>query len=229
MLPKNRLLALLPTQDFKRLSPYLEQVSLDLGQMLQVRAARIQNVYFPEDCVISWTAGGDGSGSVETCMAGREGAVSATVLLGRLTSPADAHITVAGRALLIEANLLRKEFGNCGSLHDLTLRFSQALFAQVLQRSACNRLHLVKQRLAKRLLMLDDRLDADEIPQTQEHLSAMLGASRTSVTDAACYLHKKRLISYNYGKVRILDRKGLEQTACNCYKIVRDEYLPFFH
>jgi CRP-like cAMP-binding protein len=123
----------------------------------------------------------------------------------------------------IRANVLREEFQRGGKLQELLLRHTQALLVQIAQTSVCNRLHALEARLSRWLLMIHDRVDGDEFQLTQDIISIMLGAQRTGVTEVAGVLQKRAIISYSRGRLTILDRQKLEETACECYWIVREE------
>jgi len=124
----------------------------------------------------------------------------------------------------IRANVLREEFQRGGKLQELLLRHTQALLVQIAQTSVCNRLHSLEARLCRWLLMIHDRVAADEFMLTQDIISMMLGAQRTGVTEAAGALQKRAIISYSRGRMTILERQKLEETVCECYWIVREEY-----
>jgi len=133
-------------------------------------------------------------------------------------------VQIAGRALRMKARVLREEFARGGAFQRLLLRYTQALITQISQTAVCNRLHSVEKRLCRWLLLSHDRVRSDDLLMTQEFISDMLGGRRESVTVAAGRLQDAGLIQYARGQIRILDRKGLEATACECYQIVRDEF-----
>ena len=124
----------------------------------------------------------------------------------------------------MKARVLHEEFARGGPFQGLLLRYTQALITQISQTAVCNRLHSVEKRLCRWLLLSHDRVRSDELLMTQEFISNMLGGRRESVTVAAGRLQDAGLIQYARGQIRILDRKGLEATACECYQIVRDEF-----
>ena len=141
-------------------------------------------------------------------------------LLGGDASPSRAVVVVAGEALRLRANALRGEFAAGGPFQLLLLRYTQALITQISQTAVCNRLHAVEQRLCRWLLMCQDRAQNDELRMTQEFISNMLGGRRETVTVAAGRLQDAGLIRYARGHITILDREGLESTACECYSTV---------
>jgi CRP-like cAMP-binding protein len=123
----------------------------------------------------------------------------------------------------IRIDLLITEFNRGGPLQDLILRYIHALITQISQSAACNRFHSVEERLCRWLLISHDRMKSGTIHLTQETLSYMLGATRPNVTSAAISLKRDGLIDYHHGAIRVLDRKGLERAACECYRVVIKE------
>jgi hypothetical protein len=155
---------------------------------------------------------------------GKEGMVGMQALLGGNTMPNQAFVQVPGQATRIRTEHLQVEFDRGGALQKLLLRYVQALYTQVSQTAACNRLHTIEARLARWLLLVRYSLEADEIPLTQEYISQMLGTRRAGVTEAASDLQKAGLIRYRRGRITILDPADLEAVACECYQVVRDEF-----
>jgi hypothetical protein len=140
------------------------------------------------------------------------------------TTPNRAVVHVAGNAFKMKAKLLKEEFARGGSFQQVLLRYTQALITQISQTAICNRLHSVEKRLCRWLLLSHDRVDSDELQMTQEFISNMLGGRRESVTVAAARLQVEGLIRYSRGHITILDRRGLEAAACECYRIVKEEF-----
>ncbi|HEV2802569.1 MAG TPA: Crp/Fnr family transcriptional regulator [Pyrinomonadaceae bacterium] len=161
---------------------------------------------------------------VEVGLAGHEGIVCVATFLGANSTPHRGIVQRQGSALKIKSSVLREEFKRGGKFQDLLLRYTQAHLVQIAQTSVCNRLHDLEARLSRWLLMIHDRVDGDEFLLTQDIISIMLGAQRTGVTNAASTLQKKGIISYSRGRIVILDRQELEETSCECYLIVRDEF-----
>jgi CRP-like cAMP-binding protein len=208
----------------ERLLPHLKPVTLDYKQVLYEPHKAIRYSYFPEDSVISMVTTVIDKTVVEVGLAGREGMVCVATFLGANSQPHQGIVQVAGMAGRIKSSVLREEFKRGGRLQDLLLRYTQAHLVQIAQTSVCNRLHALEARLSRWLLMIHDRVDGDEFLLTQDIISIMLGAQRTGVTDAAGSLQKNEIISYSRGRITILDRQKLEETACECYLIVREEY-----
>jgi CRP-like cAMP-binding protein len=222
--PDNRLLAALPTREYKRLQPHLEHIALELRQLLFEVDVPIEHVYFPENIVVSILAVMPDGSAVEVATAGREGMVGLPVFLGSDRMTAQAFVQVPGHAWRMSAAALREHSRRSPGLRALLERYTQALFTQVSQGSACNRLHPLEERCARWLLMTQDRVGSGEFPLTQQFLSQMLGVRRAGVSEAASTLQREGFIRYNRGRVVIEDRKGLEAAACECYGIIRAEF-----
>lgn len=218
-----RILANLPQDDYDRLLPNLQAVSLPLGEVLYESSVRMDHVYFPTTCVVSLLHTMEDGSMAEMGVVGNDGMVGIALFLGGITRPDRALVQVSGHALRLSANVLREEFTRLGALHDGLLRYTQALITQVSQTAVCNRRHSVQQRLCRWLLLSHDRVPADEIDMTQEFIATMLGGRRESVTIAAGQLQGAGLIEYSRGHIRILDRKGLERNVCECYGVVKIE------
>ena len=150
--------------------------------------------------------------------------VCVAVYLGASSTPHQGIVQVEGSALRMKAGLFRDEFKRGGSLQNLLLLYTQAHLVQIAQTSVCNRLHRIEERLSRWLLMIHDRVEGDEFLLTQDIISTMLGAPRTGVTKVAGTLQKRQTIHYSRGRITILDRQGLEETACECYWIVKEEF-----
>ncbi|HET9530234.1 MAG TPA: Crp/Fnr family transcriptional regulator [Blastocatellia bacterium] len=224
---ENRLLAALPTKDYKRIVTHLEQVSLPFAEVLYEPGEQIQYVYFPNDSIVSLLSTVEDRSTLEVGITGNEGMVGHSVLLGVKTSPNRALVQGEGTAMRMKAAALRKQMRADGSFHRLLNRHTHALMMQIAQSAACNRFHVVEARLARWLLMTRDRRGSDEFPITQQFLSDMLGVRREGVTNAARALQRKKLISYSRGHLTILNREGLEAAACKCYSIIKAEYDSF--
>jgi CRP-like cAMP-binding protein len=166
--------------------------------------------------------------TAEMGLAGNDGMVGIALFLGGDTAPNRAVVQIAGNTLQMKAEILRKEFARGGSLQRLLLLYTQALIVQISQTAVCNRLHSVEQRLCRWLLLSHDRIKSDELAMSQEFISDMLGGRRESVTVAARRLQGAGLIRYVRGHITILDRRGLEATVCECYRVVRDETHRLF-
>src|SRR5947209_10575403 len=221
---KNRLLAMLPREEYERILPHLEHVSFSLGEVVYESGGRMSYIYFPADAIISLLYVMENGSSAEMGMAGREGLVGIALFMGGDTTDRKSVVQSAGGAFRMRAKVLRDEFARGGAFQRLLLRYTQALITQMSQTAVCNRLHGIEQQLCRWLLLSHDRLDSDELVMTQELIANMLGVRREGVTAAAGRLQEQGLISYVRGRIRILDRGGLEAAVCECYKVVKDEY-----
>jgi CRP-like cAMP-binding protein len=219
----NRLLAMLPQNEYKRLLPKLTTVTLVLGEALYEPGDAIKYVYFPNNSIISLISELSETSWLEVGMVGNEGMAGLAVFMGVNSSSTHALVQGAGTAMRMSSAVLRTEANRLGTLHRLLHRYSHSLLTQVSQSSACNRFHLVDARLARWLLMTNDRLAAKEFPLTQEFLSNMLGVRREGVSKAAGALQAGKLIRYSRGVITILNRRGLEAKSCQCYSIIKAE------
>ncbi|MEH2331826.1 Crp/Fnr family transcriptional regulator [Nostoc sp.] len=221
---KNQLLAALPPEEYSRLAPYMEVVSLELRQELYLPNQPIEYVYFLNYGVASMlTVMMDGS-AIEVATVGNEGMVGLPVFLGADKIPGECFIQVAGSGLRMRADAFKTHVTVDSPLYNLVQRYTQALFNQIAQSAACNRLHSIEQRMCRWLLMTLDRVETDTFSLTQEFLSIMLGVNRSTVSLNASILQKAGLINYSRGQMTILDRLGLEDITCECYLVVRAEF-----
>ena len=223
--PRNRILASLPHAEYARVAPRLERVVLELRQLLFDVDRPIEHVYFPENSVGSVVNVMTDGSAVETATIGNEGMVGLPVFHGVDRTTAQAFCQIPGEALRMEARAFKAELQHTrGALTAILGRYTEALFTQVAQSSACNRLHPMRQRCARWLLMTHDRVGGDTFPITHRFLSQMLGVRRATVTRAAGSLQKAGLIDYRMGTTRVIDRAGLEAASCECYAIIRREF-----
>jgi CRP-like cAMP-binding protein len=221
---KNRLLAALPEEVYKRLHPHLDNVPLSLGQVIYESGEQLDHIYFPTTCIVSLLYTMENGTSAEIGVVGNEGVVGIALFMGGETTPNRAVVQSAGLSLKLRLGVLKEEFRRGGSFQQILLRYTQALITQMSQTAVCNRLHTVDQQLCRWLLLSHDRLDSDELTMTQELIANMLGVRREGVTVAAGRLQAAGLIQYHRGHITILDRAGLEARACECYQVVRDEF-----
>jgi CRP-like cAMP-binding protein len=226
---KNRLLDALPKAECARLSPYLERVSLKLGDVLYESGIGLKYGYFPIDAIISLLYVMENGASGEIAVVGNEGMVGISLFMGGETTPSRAVVQSAGHAFRLKSELLKKEFALSGATQHLLLRYTQALITQMSQTAVCNRHHTVEQQLCRWLLLSIDRLPENQLTMTQQLIANMLGVRREGVTEAAGKLQATRLIDYRRGKITVLDRSGLEKRVCECYAVVKaetDRLLP---
>ena len=223
-LGKNRLLAALPHDEYERLLPSLQQVSFSLGEVVYEFGGRLDYVYFPTTSIVSLLYTMENGSSAEMGLTGNDGVVGIALFMGGGTMPNRAVVQSAGSAIRMKAKMLQDEFARGGEFQRLLLRYTQALITQISQTAVCNRLHSVEQQLCRWLLLSHDRVNSDELIMTQELIADMLGVRREGVTVAAGRLQDDGAISYVRGHIKILNRRKLEQTVCECYGVVKDEF-----
>lgn len=221
---KNRILAALPRNEFDRLCSQLQQVSFSLGEVVYEFGGHLDYVYFPTTAIVSLLYTMENGASAEMGLTGNDGVVGIALFMGGGTMPNRAVVQSAGFALRMKAKVLQDEFALGGKFQHILLRYTQALITQISQTAVCNRLHSVEQQLCRWLLLSHDRVPTDELIMTQELIADMLGVRREGVTVAAGRLQDEGAISYVRGHIKILDRKKLEETVCECYRVVKDEF-----
>jgi CRP-like cAMP-binding protein len=218
ILQKNQLLVAMSQEDAGKFFSGLHPVSLPLRQIIYEVGAPLENVYFIEQGVASLLTTMTNGEKIEAGMIGSEGVVGLPVLLGREISGQHVIVQAPLTALRMEAADFKAAFEQSAAVRHIMLRYTATLLDIASQTAACNRLHSLKERCARWLLMMFDRLRSDEMPLTHELLSIMLGVRRTRVTEAAGELQRAGLIHYSRGLVSILDHPGLSATACECYR-----------
>jgi CRP-like cAMP-binding protein len=185
----------------------------------------VDTVYFLEEGICSVVVTMETGNTVEVGITGRDGFVGLPALLGTRHSPNRSFIQIPGHGFSVKAKVLQQQSEASSELRLRLQRVVQRMLVQTAQTAACNRVHELEERLARWLLMCQDRVQSDQIPITQEFLAMMLGTRRTTVTVAAGMLHKAGLIAYSRGHVTIQNREHLEHAACECYRIIREEYV----
>jgi CRP-like cAMP-binding protein len=220
----NRLLDLLAPAQFDRLRPDLTEEVLPRNRTVQERGKQVKSVIFPTSGTISIVAMMLDGASVEVGIVGREGMLGFQSVLGDDVSLNQAMVQIPGSALRMPANILRQEAEANPRLRAILLRYVQAVLNSATQSAACNRAHLLEQRLAGWLLTACDRAGADRLLLTHEFIAMMLGVRRAGVTVAALSLKSAGLIDYEHGRITIADREGLEVAACECYEVTKREY-----
>jgi CRP-like cAMP-binding protein len=224
-LAENHLIALLPRRDRASLLAAGESVELNLGTLLCKPGEATRHVYFPGDCVISLvTTAVEGEPGREVGMVGREGMLGAQLALGVSAIPLHALVQGAGTAWRVAAAPFRRELSSSNALQVSLHRYVYVLMAQLATSAACTRFHNLEPRLARWLLMTQDRMRSDSFHLTHEFLAQMLGVRRVGITGAASDLQRQGLIRYRRGDITVLDRVGLEAAACSCYAADRRAY-----
>lgn len=216
----NSFLAALSPEVFALISPQLRRVSIKQNAKLCEENAPVKQVVLPLNAIISVTTVMLDGKQIESRTIGREGGFGLLHAVGARRSYERVIVQVAGEAVQIEVESLRKAALASPPLVEAVVRHAQATLVQTAQFMACNTLHSASSRLCRWLLMTQDRLQSDLVPLTQEHLSIMLGVQRTTVTTIAIGLQEQGLITYRRGKIQIRDRDGLKRCACECYEAV---------
>lgn len=220
---KNRILDALPQGEMRALEPHLSAIALPRRYMLHEASERVEYGYFFEEGLASVVVTMEDGTTVEVGVVGREGMTGLPILLDTDRIPNHAFMQVAGFGYRISAERLRENFAWQSQFRQLLLRYLQLHLVQASQTAACNRLHEVEERMARWLLICQDRVDSHDIHLTHEFLAQMLGTRRSSVTIAAGLLHRSGLIDYTRGRVTIRDHEGLKKTACECYRAIHAE------
>jgi CRP-like cAMP-binding protein len=218
------LLEALPDGQLRRMLAGCEAVELSVDEVLSAPGEYLRHVYFPTRSYISLVLPVDVSGSLEVGLVGSEGMVGIPLALGVDVSPLKAVVQGAGSALRMDAECFSRELERSQALLGGVNRYVFVCLHQLAQRAACTRFHVVEARLARWLLMTQDRAHASSFDVTHESLAFMLGVRRVGITNAASSLQKRRLIRYSRGRVTVLDRRGLRAASCTCYRADRQSY-----
>lgn len=226
---QNYLLDTLLSAEYERLFPDLELIEMPLGEVIYESGDELHHAYFPTTCIISLLYVMENGASAEIAVVGNDGIVGVALFMGGGTMPNRAVVQSAGYAYRLRAPQLMLEFERFGqhrygTLHNLLLRYTQALITQMAQTAVCNRHHSVDQQLCRWLLLSIDRLNSNELTMTQELIANMLGVRREGVTEAAGKLQQAGLIDYSRGHITVLDKPGLEARVCECYQVVKTEF-----
>ena len=216
----NRVLAALPRKDYERCFAKFERVELIYGETIYKTGAVIHHVYFPESGIASLLSTVNGTSTLETGIVGSEGMIGLPVFLGVKTSNSLVLVQGAGFAMRMTTEHFLAECASGAEMTRILKRFTHSLMTQTAQSAACNRYHPIESRMARWLLMTNDRMKSGKFQITQEFLSNMVGVRREAVNKAAKGFQQRGLISYNRGKLLILDLKGLKAIVCECYKII---------
>lgn len=224
----NHLIELLPRKDRTRLLALCEPVELLLAEVLSEADQPLRHVYFPTEGFISLVAMVDGSPGVEVGMVGAEGMLGAHMVLGITTSPLHALVQGPGTALRIRTAAFKVELARNVALQRGMHRYIYVLMSQLATSAACLRFHMIDARLARWLLMSQDRAHTNKFNLTHEFLAYMLGVRRVGITGAAGALQRAGLIEYHRGEITVINRRGLEAAACTCYAADRDGYAKLF-
>lgn len=224
----NQLLTYLLAATNQRLAPFLEEVSLNSGQILHKSGQNIAEIYFPQSAIFSVSIQMSDSSTVQVVLVGNQGLVGLPAILDGNTFNTISVVQIAGTAWKISAEVIRQEFQRNQELQRLLLLYTKTYIAHLSQVAACNSLHNIEHRLARLLLMVQDTLNQQTMPLTQKSISSMLSVRRASITETAIVLQKQQIIQYSRGKIAILDRPKLEAISCECYTRIKSEYASLF-
>lgn len=228
-LRQNHLLAALSADTRSRLLPHLELVQLPRGKVLHEVGEKVRYAYFPTDSIVAILAILENGASTEVSMVGNDGVVGIASFMGGEAVTTQAVVQSPGHAYRLQEKWLNREFARHGEMLTLLLRYTQALITQTAQTAMCNRHHSIDQQFCRILLQSLDCLHGNELTVTHETIANMLGVRRESITEAAGRLKALGLIECHRGRVKVLDRPGIEQLCCECYGVIRreaDRLLP---
>jgi CRP-like cAMP-binding protein len=217
----NKILLSISDRDYRSLRPHLEYVSLPNHLVLHEAGGELEFAYFPNRGLISLVVVMKDGKTAEAGIVGNEGFTGTLAAVGLHRGPLQAVVQVTGDGFRVEVGALQNTLESAPHLQLMLSRYAVVQGMQVAQTAACNRLHDIEQRLARWLLMTQDRVDSESLPITHDFLATMLGTDRPTVSLAAGVLQKKKLIEYTRGAVEIVNRKKLEDSACECYRVIR--------
>ncbi|MDD4913263.1 MAG: Crp/Fnr family transcriptional regulator [Sideroxydans sp.] len=223
-LHQNRILAALTPQDLQEIIPHLEVIHLKAGEVLAESGKSLTHVCFPIDSAISLYYRLESGSSAGVVIIGNEGMFGVAQVLGGNTIPYWAVVETAGHVFQIEAKVLAKFSSSKEGLRNIFLLYAQASMTQISQTVVCEKHHSLTQKLCQHLLLISDKALADDFVLTHEAIANMLGVRRESVSEVASELRNQGLIAYNRGRIRVLDRAGLEKICCECYGVVKAEF-----
>jgi CRP-like cAMP-binding protein len=217
----NRILESISEAEFRIIRAHLEFLPLSHRYLLHEPSQNLKYVYFPNSGLISLVVAMEDGKTVEAAVVGREGAAGLPSAVSLTRSPLREVVQIPGEAFRVKVSALRSILDSAPDLQMTLSRYAVVQGIQVAQTAACNRLHDLEQRLARWLLMAQDRVASASLFITHDFLATMLGTDRPSVSLAAGILQKKRSIAYSRGAVKILNRKKLENSACECYAVIQ--------
>jgi CRP-like cAMP-binding protein len=217
----NKLLLSISDSEFNSLRPHLEYVRLPNHLVLHEAGGRVDFAYFPNKGLVSLVVVMKDGKTAEAGVVGNEGFTGTPAVVGLSRGPLRAVVQVSGDGFRVKVGALQNTLESAPHLQMMLNRYAAIRGMQVAQTAACNRLHDIKQRLARWLLMTQDRVDSGALAITHDFLATMLGTDRPSVSLAAGLLQKEKLIEYTRGAVKIVNRKKLGDSACECYAVIR--------
>ncbi|HXM20687.1 MAG TPA: Crp/Fnr family transcriptional regulator [Terriglobales bacterium] len=217
----NLILLAISDSDYSSLRPHLEYVSLPNHLVLHEAGGKVEFAYFPNRGLISLVVVMKDGKTVEAGIVGNEGFTGTPAAVGLSSSPLQAVVQITGDGFRVEVGALQNTLESAPHFRLMLSRYAAIRGMQVAQTAACNRLHDIEQRLARWLLMTQDRVDSGSLPITHDFLATMLGTDRPTVSLAASALQRKDAIEYTRGAVKIVNRKKLEDSACECYGVIQ--------
>jgi CRP-like cAMP-binding protein len=218
----NRLLSRLPADDLAQLRPDLKQVRLARGAILHPVGSPIAHVYFPANGMVSMLTVTKSGEQIETAIIGSEGVIGGWVAIDGANANTQSTVQIEGSGWQISTSRFLEIYKASDPFRSDINKYQGIILFQAQQSAACHAIHSVEARLCRWLLLADDLMGSDQIALTQEFLSHMLGVQRSSVSLCAHTLQNSGLIEYRRGKIKIVDRKGLEECACECYAAIRE-------
>ena len=222
---RNRLLAALPAADYTRIAKHLRMTTVRTGQTLQEHGTRVRDVHFPNGGVFSVTHEMRDGRLVEVATVGREGMLGVGVFLGDRKGVGRTFQQVPNGSLpSMAVGHFVKEIATAGAFREIVARYAQANLLQIMQGTACNALHDVRRRCCRWLLQTHDRVESDDFILKHEFLAIMLGVQRPTVTLVMGTLQHAGLVSSRYGRIRVLNRRRLEDASCECYQVIREQF-----
>ncbi|HXG82540.1 MAG TPA: Crp/Fnr family transcriptional regulator [Pyrinomonadaceae bacterium] len=216
---QNLFLKFLPEDEYQRFLPDLELTKFARGEKIYLPDEKIEYVYFPNNLVASVVANLENGSTIETGVIGKDGIVGVEIVLSEDAASREVNIQLAGECFRLKSEIFKAAFERSSFVRKQVLRYVGSYISQISQNSACLSFHEIEQRLSRWLLMFHDCSASDELKLTQEFIALMLGVHRPSVSKSANKLQEKGFISYNRGKITILNRKGLEDYSCECYEV----------
>lgn len=221
---RNQLLAALPDSEREKILPALEYVDLENGEVLWEAEEKQDHIYFPTTALICLLYDSEAGVSVEVGITGRQGLVGVSTFMTEAAMATRAVTYREGGAYRMKASAVKSEFAECGDFQDICMCFTQTLIAQISQTAICNRLHSVEQKLCRFLLYVHDHHQSNVLHLTHEQIAQALGVRRETVSVAAASLQSNKVIKYARGRIRVPDRKKLEDFACECYGVETAHY-----
>jgi len=226
---RNRLLSVLPVEEYDLIQPHLQATSFERGTLLARAGDTMENCYFPNGGMISLLCVTEQGGSVEAGYLGHEGMLGIPAVLGKNDMPYEALVQAPTDCLVVNSKHVVELFNKGGVFHDVVLRFSYVILKQMSQTCVCNHFHRIESRICRWLTVMCERSGNKHLSLTHEFLAHMLGVQRTSIGAIASGLQESGIIRYSRGRVEIVDFDRLKASACDCYRIVKREYEEFLN